>query len=139
MNGRAIRVGLAVATIAGAAYLVGLRAAGASQEPRHAALLTGREWRALDFAGKQAYLSGFIAGAAAEQVRAEAAARGQANDSTATSSAAIGQLVAAKALWFSYTPAVYAAQLDDFYWHVDVEGTPIVDVLQSLNRRMKVP
>lgn len=130
---------MGAAALAGVAFLCGMRVAGGAEEPRHAALLTGQDWRAYGFGEKRAYLSGFIAGAAVGQVREDAARAGRTGDSAATASGAIAQLVSGKDLWFSYTPAVYASQMDDFYWWTDHVDTPIVDVLQALNRRMKTP
>jgi hypothetical protein len=110
-----------------------------SQEPRHPALLTGADWAALGSQGKEAYLKGFIAGAAAEQVRANAADSGRLNDSSAVSSAAVAKLLAAGDLRFSYAPSVYAAQLDDYYWWANHGTVPIVDAMIGINKRMKQP
>ena len=111
----------------------------ATQEPRHPALLTGADWAAFGSQGKEAYLKGFIAGAAAEQVRANAATSGQSSDSSAVSTGAVAKLLAARDLRFSYAPSVYAAQLDDFYWWENHRAVPIVDAMISINRRMKQP
>jgi hypothetical protein len=120
-------------------FLAGHRVARATQEPRHPALLTGADWAALGSQGKEAYLKGFIAGAAAEQVRANAADSGRLNDSSAVSSAAVAKLLAAGNLRFSYAPSVYAAQLDDYYWWANHGTVPIVDAMIGINNRMKQP
>jgi hypothetical protein len=122
-----------------AAFLAGHGVARATQEPRHPALLTGADWAAFGSRGKEAYLTGFIAGAAAEQVRANAATSGQSSDSSAVSTGAVAKLLAARDLRFSYAPSVYAAQLDDFYWWENHRAVPIVDAMISINRRMKQP
>jgi hypothetical protein len=44
-----------------------------------------------------------------------------------------------KQLHFPYAPSVYAAQMDDYYWWTDHRGTPIVDVMISVNRQMLHP
>lgn len=129
----AVGVGIA---LAGLGFLAGYHVAGAT-EPRRPTMLTGQDWAGFGFREKELYLSGFLAGAGAEQTRALATASGTAPDSSAISSAAIERLHAAKQLRYSYAPSVYSAQIDDFYWwrnHVDV---PIVDVMITINRQMK--
>jgi hypothetical protein len=128
-----------VAVFVGAGFLAGHRGARAAPEPPHPALLTGADWAALGSQGKEAYLKGFIAGAAAEQVRANAADSGRLNDSSAVSSAAVAKLLAAGDLRFSYAPSVYAAQLDDYYWWANHGTVPIVDAMIGINKRMKQP
>ena len=138
---------LAATVLVGAALGPGLRSASARQQPRHPTLLTGADWTRFGPREKQLYLSGFIAGAAAEQVRAMVAARGGAaggaaggaGDSAAVSSAAIERLRAARQLPYPYAPSVYSAQLDDFYWWVNHADTPIVDAMITLNRQMLAP
>ncbi|HEX6535733.1 MAG TPA: hypothetical protein VF041_14140 [Gemmatimonadaceae bacterium] len=115
----------------------GYGVANAMQPRRHPALLTGADWATFGFREKELYLSGFIAGAAAEQVRALATARTGAPDSAALASGAIEALHEAKQLYFSYAPSVYSAQIDDFYWWVNHADTPIVDVMITINRQMK--
>ncbi len=111
--------------------------AAAVQQPRHPVLLTGADWAAYGPQEKDAYLSGFIAGAAAEQARALAATAGDSVDSGAVVSSAIARLRNGKQLRFSYAPSVYAAQIDDFYWWVNHRDMPIVDVMITINRQMK--
>jgi hypothetical protein len=120
----------------------------AASEPKHPVLWTGAEWAALGGREKELYLSGFIAGAAAAQARASAGATvpargtsdsrgGSSGDSSA--SATIARLRRAGQLEYSYAPSVYAAQIDDFYWWEDHRAWPIVDVMDTINRRMKEP
>ena len=120
------------------AFVAGASAASARQQPPHPTLLTGADWNAYGSVEKQAYLNGFLAGAAAEQAF-RAAAPGGPIDSTAVSSAAIGKLRAAKLLHFPYSPSVYTVQVDDYYWWTDHVGTPIIDVMISTNRQMLNP
>jgi hypothetical protein len=128
------------AAIAGYAAGASARPAAAAsqhaQQPPHAALLTGAYWSRLTPAAKQAYLSGFIAGAAAEQARAVAESEGKGGDSAAVSSAAIERLRTTRALRFRFTPAVYSAQVDDFYWWSNHADTPIVDAMIFFNTEM---
>ena len=102
----------------------------------HAALLTGEYWSRLTPNERQAYLSGFVAGAAAEQARAEAVAAGRGSDSAAVSSAAVAALRERHALHYPFAPSVYSAQVDDFYWWSNHRDTPIVDAMIHFNREM---
>ena len=102
----------------------------------HAALLTGEYWSRLTPDERQAYLSGFVAGAAAEQARAEAVAAGRGSDSVAVSSAAVAALRERHALHYPFAPSVYSAQVDDFYWWSNHRDTPIVDAMIHFNREM---
>ena len=125
---------LGVAATAGA---VGATAASARGTfAPHAALLTGEYWSRLTPAERQIYLSGFLAGAAAEQARGEAVAAGRADDSAAVSSGAVVALRERRALHFSFAPSVYSAQVDDFYWWSDHRQTPIVDAMIFFNGEM---
>jgi hypothetical protein len=118
------------------AFGAGVRAANAVQGPVPPALATGVIWKAYGSQEKQAYLSGFIAGTAAEQVFAAARAEGGTPDSAAVSSGAITKLYAGKQLHFPYAPSVYSVQLDDFFWWTNHAATPIVDAMISTNRQM---
>jgi hypothetical protein len=88
----------------------------AAPAPTH---LSGAYWKQLSACEKQAYLSGFLAGAAAEQARAAATA--------------IDTLRAHSALRYPFAPHVYAAQIDDFYWWQDRVSVPIVDAMIQIN------
>lgn len=120
-------------------FAAGARVASARQERQQPALLTGADWKAFGSREKEAYLNGFLAGAAAEQAQTAAATSGVPADSAAVSSAAIARLKSAKQLQFPYAPSVYAVQVDDYYWWTDHLGTPLVDVMISVNRQMLKP
>jgi hypothetical protein len=93
--------------------------------------LAGRDWQKFGPREKEAYLAGFIAGAAA----AHSSAGGMSTDTTP--SKAIDVMRAAKELPFPYSVSVYASQIDDFYWwqnHLDV---PIVDVMARTNLQLR--
>jgi hypothetical protein len=98
-------------------------------------LVAGAYWKRLTPAEKQAYVSGFLAGAAAEQVRAQAGG-GRAGESTAASSVAVSALRASHTLRFPFGPAVYAAQMDDYYWWENHAEVPILDAMTEINARM---
>jgi hypothetical protein len=119
----------------GARASAGTAARGVDSPPP-AVLLTGTYWTHLTEAERQAYVSGFLAGAAAEQVRGEAVAAHRAGDSAAVSSAAVDSLRALHALRFRFTPAVYASQIDDFYWWENHRRIPIVDAMIVINAQM---
>jgi hypothetical protein len=106
------------------------------QPPVHPTLLSGTDWASFSGRDKQLYLAGFISGAAAQAVLDSTMVAAGRFDSAAASSAAIDRLRGAKALPFPYAPAVYAAQIDDYYWWKNHVSTPLVDVLITLNRQM---
>jgi len=81
--------------------------------------LDGGFWARLTPVEKQIYLQGFVAGAAAEQ----AGSQGPPADSLRN-----GHL-----LHFAFSPNVYAAQMDDFYWWQNHATTPIVDAMRQIN------
>lgn len=92
--------------------------------------LAGRDWRGFGPKEKDAYVAGFIAGAA---VRGNTAA----TSLDTTPSKAIDVMRVAKQLPFPYSVSVYASQIDDYYWwenHLDV---PIVDVLVRTNFQLR--
>ena len=123
--------------VAVVAFDAGRREAAATRQPQDPALLTGADWATYGPRERDAYLSGFIAGAAAEQVRALATTAGGSADSSAVSSGAIARLRSGKQLRFSYAPSVYEAQIDDFYWWVNHRALPIVDVMITINGQLK--
>jgi hypothetical protein len=93
--------------------------------------LAGRDWQGFGPREKEAYLAGFIAGAAV--IRGNSA---EENTDT-TPSKAIDVMRAAKALPYPYSVSVYASQIDDYYWwenHLDV---PIVDVMARTNHQLR--
>ena len=104
-----------------AAGALGLGAMGVLGQPAVPAPthLGGAYWKQLSASEKQVYLSGFLAGAAAEQARAAATA--------------IDTLRAHSALRYPFAPHVYAAQIDDFYWWQDRVSVPIVDAMIAIN------
>jgi hypothetical protein len=96
------------------------------------AQLAGRDWQRFGPKEKEAYLAGFIAGAATVHTATVHSSAGAVSTDT-TPSKAIDVLRAAKQLPYPYSVSVYASQIDDFYWwqnHLDV---PIVDVLARTN------
>lgn len=131
---------LSRAVVQAAAPDARLRAGGASGaqsvDSPPAVLLAGSYWTHLTEAERQAYVSGFLAGAAAEQVRGEALVAHRGADSAAVSSAAVDSLHAQHALRFHFAPSVYASQMDDFYWWENQRRIPIVDAMIMINAQM---
>lgn len=112
------------------------RAAAAARAEPHATLQAGAYWAKLSPTEREAYLTGFLAGAAAEQVRARAEQAGRGDDSAAVSSTTIDALRGQRALHYRFAPHVYSVQIDDFYWNRDHAATPIVDAMIFFNREM---
>lgn len=112
------------------------RAAAAARAEPHATLQAGAYWAKLSPSEREAYLTGFLAGAAAEQVRARAEQAGRGDDSAAVSSTTIDALRGQRALHYRFAPHVYSVQIDDFYWNRDHAATPIVDAMIFFNREM---
>jgi hypothetical protein len=129
--GSIVALAVAVGVVAGAAM-----ARQQDQQQPHPTLLAGAYWSQLRPNEKQIYLTGFLAGAAAEQVRALALTDGKAADSLAVSSQAIGRLRSERALQYRFAPPVYSAQIDDFYWWQNHREIPIVDAMIRFNAEM---
>ncbi|GEM_PF-830082 len=134
----------------------------AAQPAVPAVLRAGDYWSSLPPAGKDAYLTGFLAGAGAEQVATARAgpdthgdahsdahsdahgdahgdARGRAHVPSvdgAHVAAAAESLHVAHALRFRFAPSVYASQLDDYYWWRDHASTPIIDAMTEINAQL---
>lgn len=124
--GRKIIAGLVAVAIAFAA-LAASRAITAGP-----AMLTGAEWRAFGAREREAYVNGFLAGAAVGQIGAGAAPE-------SSVSAVIQRSQSAHQLRFPYASNVYAARLDDYFVDPDHLHTPIVDALVRLNAQMLNP
>ena len=95
------------------------------------AQLDGRDWQKFGPREKEAYLAGFIAGAATVHGSVGAMS------ADTTPSRAIDAMRAAKALPFPYSISVYASQIDDYYWYQDHLVVPIVDVLARTNLQLR--
>ncbi|MFN2400306.1 MAG: hypothetical protein ABR543_16965 [Gemmatimonadaceae bacterium] len=123
---------MAIVALAAGLSATGFAIGSANTTPRlseDATGLDGRYWVQLSPKEKQAYLTGFVAGAAAEQVRSEAKVNGRESDSAAVSSAAVKGLKKSGTLQFRFAPAVYLAQISDFYWYENHVDTPLMDVM----------
>lgn len=93
--------------------------------------LTGREWKEFGSKEKEAYLAGFIAGAAV--ARSDSGRMGV----DTTPSREIDAMRAAKRLPFPYSVSVYASQIDDYYWWENHLSVPIVDVMARTSLQLR--
>lgn len=125
-----VRRATAIAAMAGAAVLGGglVVRAGAGQEPRRWAALNGRDWTRFAPKEKEAYVAGFLAGAANAGTRS--------NDTTVVR-ARVDSLHRAGALQFPFGHTVYANQLDDFYWWENHVPVPLYLALSTINQRLR--
>jgi len=115
---------VAGAALLGAGLAVDARAA---QEPRRWMTLDGRDWTQFAPQQKQAYVAGFLAGAAAAATS---------NPDTAVIRATVDSLYQAGGLRFPLGHMVYATQLDEFYWWDNHVPIPLYLALSSINQRM---
>ena len=126
----AARGAAAIAVVVGAALLggglvVGARAA--EQTPRWTAL-DGRDWTQFAPREKEAYVAGFLAGAANAAVS---------TSDTAVIRTTVDSLYRTGALQFPFGHLVYANQLDEFYWWDNHVPTPLYLALSSINQRLR--
>ncbi|MGH7511083.1 MAG: hypothetical protein ACREMZ_16700 [Gemmatimonadales bacterium] len=85
-------------------------AAWSRQDPdRHWLAVNGADWRRMEPDARQAYVEGFLAGAALSQAAARA------RDSAGVRTAIEG-LSRSGGLRFPYGANVYAARINDYYW-----------------------
>ncbi|PYP15176.1 MAG: hypothetical protein DMD54_12735 [Gemmatimonadetes bacterium] len=101
-----------------------------SQEPRRWVALDGRDWTQFAPKEKQAYVLGFLAGAA------NAAAN---TPDTAVLRRTVDSLYRAGALQFPFGHMVYATQLDEFYWWDNHVPVPLYIALSSINQGLRQP
>ena len=125
-----VRGAAAIAAIAGAALLGGGLVVGASaaQESRRWTALDGRDWTQFAPKEKEAYVAGFLAGAA------NAAAK---TSDTAVIRMTVDSLYRTGALQFPFGHMVYANQLDEFYWWENHVPIPLYLALSSINQRLR--
>lgn len=122
---RATALAIAGAVLLGGGLVAGARAA---QEPRRWVTLDGRDWTQFAPIEKQAYVAGFLAGAAG------AAAR---NSDTAVIRTTVDSLYRTGKLQFPFGHMVYANQLDEFYWWDNHVPTPLYLALSTINQRLR--
>jgi hypothetical protein len=120
----------ALAVIAGAALLGGGLAvrASAAPEPSRWTALDGRDWTQFAPKEKEAYVAGFLAGAA------NAAAS---TSDTALIRMTVDSLYRTGALQFPFGHMVYANQLNEFYWWDNHVPIPLYLALSTINQRLR--
>lgn len=95
------------------------------QDPRE---LTGQQWVTLEPAARQAWLQGFLAGAATSQALAAGAA-----DSAALHAAML-RLRREGNLTFPFAPNVYGARVADFYHYENHRPLPVWYAMWEVNK-----
>jgi hypothetical protein len=125
-----VRRAAAIAVIAGAALLGGGLVVGASgsEQPRRWTALDGRDWTEFAPKEKEAYVAGFLAGAANAAVS---------STETAVIRTTVDSLYRTGALQFPFGHMVYANQLDEFYWCDNHVPTPLYLALSAINQRLR--
>ena len=123
--GRTAAIGAAVTALLGAGLVAGSWAA---QEPRRWVTLDGSDWTRFVPKEKQAYVAGFLAGAAAAMTHMP---------DTAVIRRSVDSLYPAGALRFPFGHMVYANQLDEFYWWDNHIPIPLYLALPSINQRLR--
>lgn len=125
-----VRRAAAIAVIAGAALLGGGLVVGAraSEQPRRWTALDGRDWTEFAPREKEAYVAGFLAGAANAAVS---------TSDTAVIRRTVDSLYRTGALQFPFGHMVYANQLDEFYWWDNHVPTPLYLALSAINQRLR--
>ena len=121
---RAAVTSAVVAMLLGAGLVVG---AGAAQE-RGWATLDGRDWTQFEPGEKEAYVAGFLAGAASAATN---------TPDTAVIKRTVDSLYRAGGLRFPFAPMVYATQLNEFYWWDNHIPIPLYLALPGINQRLR--
>jgi hypothetical protein len=121
----AATVVLTTAALLGGGVVMG---ASTPQEPRGWRSFDGRDWTTFAPKEKQAYVAGFLAGAA----NAAAATR-----DTAVIRTTVDSLARAGALRFPFGHMLYVNQLDEFYWWDNHVPIPLYLALSSINQRLR--
>lgn len=120
----------AIAVIAGTALFGGglVMGASAAEQPARWTALDGRDWTGFAPKAKEAYVAGFLAGAANAAVS---------SSDTAVIRATVDSLYRTGALQFPFGHMVYANQLDEFYWWDNHVPTPLYLALSAINQRLR--
>jgi len=121
----AIAVVIAGAVLLGGGLVVG---ASAAENPPRWSALDGRDWTQFAPREKEAYVAGFLAGAANAAVS---------TSDTAVIRTTVDSLYRTGALQFPFGHLVYANQLDEFYWWDNHIPTPLYLALSAINQRLR--
>lgn len=116
------------AFVAAAVFVAGVAAGASAAQPFADPLaLTGNDWQAMGPDVREAYLQGFVAGAATHQATAGKLVEGK------RAAAAAARLKRQDALAFPYGTNVYRSHLDDYYFYENRRVQPLIEVLVDLN------
>lgn len=113
------------AVLVGVGLVVG---ANAAEEPRRWTALDGTDWTQFEPRQKEAYVAGFLAGAANAAVI---------TTDTAVIRTTVDSLYRKGGLQFPFGHMVYANQLDEFYWWGNHVPTPLYLALPTINQRLR--
>jgi hypothetical protein len=102
----------------------------ATQEPRRWMALDGRDWTQFSPKEKQAFVTGFLAGAAGTGAATAA-------PDTGVLRRTVDSLYRAGGLRYPFGHMVYATQLDEFYWWENHVPIPLYLALSSINQRLR--
>jgi hypothetical protein len=125
-----VRRAAAIAAVASAALLgAGLvMGVSAAEGPRRWTALDGQDWTHFAPREKEAYVAGFLAGAANAAVS---------SSDTAVIRATVDSLYRTGALQFPFGHMVYANQLDEFYWWDNHVPTRLYLALSIINQQLR--
>lgn len=124
---RHVALGALIAAALGGVLPVRRPAAAKAPLPEPTAL-TGRDWARLSPEARNAYLSGFLAGAATQQA---AAGRPRATGGQVAARAAA--LRRGGTLAFPFRENVYRSHLDDYFFYENRRGETLIQVLVEVN------
>ena len=110
----------------------GALALSATQSAQHPIALTGRDWARLDSGERDAYLAGFIAGAAAYQ-----ATRGHRSVEGARAAAEAARLRRNGDLAFPFRENVYRSHLDDYYFYENRRDHTLIRAIIDMNLQLQ--
>lgn len=127
----------ALALAAGIVLTVGvaLGAGVAGRPAEHSIEWDGHRWLAFSSDEKNAFLGGFLAGAAASQ--AYVALAGDTIFDAEALADRLARLRADRALNFPFGANLYHARLHDYYFYVDRLDRPIYQVMAEINHRLQ--
>jgi hypothetical protein len=127
-----MRLALSALLAAGAGVAGGALALGAAP-PQTPVSLTGYDWARFGPDEREAYLAGFIAGAAAHQ------ATGGRTLSGVRAAAAAVRLKRTGALDFPFGSNVYRSHLDDYYHFRNRRSETLIQTIVELNSQLRSP
>jgi hypothetical protein len=122
---RVAAIALAGAALLGGGLVVG---ASAAEQSRRWTALDGHDWTQFAPKEKEAYVAGFLAGAANAAVS---------TTDTAVIRRTVDSLYRTGALQFPFGHMVYANQLDEYYWWDNHVPTPLYLALSAINQRLR--